>query len=61
MKFKIKKTLNDRQLYRAKFSVAMAALVLSVQYCSTYFVNGAPDSYTEKDGVYTFEDREYKT
>jgi len=39
MKFKIKKLLTPRQLWKAKFSIVMAICVVAGQFGYSYFAN----------------------
>lgn len=43
MVFKIKKILNDRQLYRAKFTVGMAFILFVVQMMATTVIGETGD------------------
>ena len=45
MKFKLKKNLTSRQLYRAKFGCIFAIIMVTFQYCYTEFKANALDDF----------------
>lgn len=48
MKFKIKKLLTPRQLWKAKFSICAAILVVAGQFGYSYFANADRDLLEEE-------------
>ncbi len=55
MKFKIKKLLSPKQLWKAKYSVVMAVLIVAAQYSYSAWVNAEDRDLTADELVYNGE------